>query len=101
MTVKGENQLEWICRILVTFDFLLILSGYLFYIQTRRQLISPPIPKSLTDQILNDSYVVETCLIAAIPFLAGLWFYFFKKKITAIVFLSLTILISKVLPLVL
>jgi hypothetical protein len=95
MTAKGENQLDWACRILITIDLLLIVSGYIFYLQTKQQLISPLIPKSTVYQIVNDSHIFEISLIVAIPYLAGLWFYFYKKRVVAIILFSLALLFSK------
>jgi len=74
-TEKRDMQLEWVCRILITVDVIAVCGGYLSYFQTKNQLVSPLIPKSLVYQIMSDTHVFVASLICAIPFLAGLWFY--------------------------
>ena len=80
--LKREKQLEWACRILITVDVLVILSGYLSYLQIKRQLTSPLIPHTTITQIWYDSNdaIVKASIISAIIFLSGLWLYSFKKK---------------------
>jgi hypothetical protein len=94
-----EKQLEWACRILMTIDVIVIVAGYLSYFQTKQQLISPLIPKSTVYQILSDAgdVIMKISLILAIPFVAGLWFYSFNRKIPAIVLFGLTAFLYKLL----
>jgi hypothetical protein len=94
---KREKLVEWTCRILMTIDFFVIIAGYLSYLQLKRQLNSPLIPKSTLFQILSDTGIMEPSIISAIPFLIGLWFYSFNLKIPAIVLFGLTIVVYKVL----
>lgn len=91
--LRREKQLEWACRILMTADVFVIVSGYLSWFQTKRQLISPLIPTSTTFQIFSDGGDIhfKISMIAALIFLAGLWFYSFKRKITAIILFSAAI----------
>jgi len=96
---KG-NRLEWICRILMTIDVIVIISGYLSYFQTRHQLVSPLIPKSAIYEIMSDSHVMEASVISAILFLGGLWFYFFQKTLVAIAFFAGAILAFKIVALI-
>ena len=98
---KREMQIEWICRILITIDVFVVMVGYLSYFQAKHQLISPLIPTSTLSQILLDSHIMEISCISAIPFLAGLWFYSFKRKVVAIILFSLTIVLSKTLYIIL
>ncbi|MBI5371491.1 MAG: hypothetical protein HZA79_05635 [Sphingobacteriales bacterium] len=81
---KREKQLAWICRVLITLDLLVVTAGYLSFFQAKRQLSSPLIPASIRFQIINDSYIFRASLLAAVFFLAGLWFYSFNKKGIAI-----------------
>ena len=99
---KRENQLEWTCRILMTIDVIVILAGYLSYFQTKQQLISPLIPKSMVYQIMSDSgdVIMKISLISAIPFMTGLWLYSFKRKIAAVVLFGVTAILYKILLLI-
>jgi hypothetical protein len=100
---KREKQMEWACRILMTVDVLIIVAAYISYFQAKQQLISPLIPKSIIYQILFDGneVVMKISLILSIPFLAGLWFYSFKRKILAVVLFGLVVILYKVLPAIL
>ena len=99
---EREKQMEWACRILMTIDVFVIIAGYLSYFQTKNQLTSPLIPRSTVYQIMSDGgdVVMKISLISAIPFLAGLWFYSFKRKVPAIVLFGVTAISYKLLFLV-
>jgi hypothetical protein len=84
---KREKQLDWVCRILITIDLYITVSGYISYFQTKRQLVSPLIPKSTLYDI-SEIYM-KAGLITGIGLMAGLWLYFFKKRIAAIILLCL------------
>ncbi len=86
---KREKRLDWACRILMTFDLLVILAGYLSYFQAERQLVSPLIPKDMAIKIFSDSgdVIMKACIAAGIIFLSGLWLYTFKKKTLALILL--------------
>jgi hypothetical protein len=94
-TSKGGKQLEWACRILMTADIIVIISGYLIWFQTKRQLVSPLIPRSTVYEIFSDSSdsYFKASLVAAAMFITGLWFWSFKKKIAAIIIFSAVILL--------
>jgi hypothetical protein len=94
---KREKQIAWVCRILMTVDVLVIAAGYISFFQAQRQLMSPLIPKSTVYQILDDSYTMKMSLISAGLFIIGLWFYSFNKKIIAIAFFSIIIILSQIL----
>lgn len=95
---KKNTSLDWICRILFSIDVLLLISGYLIFFQTRKQLVSPLIPDSIVAQIITDSRSYESSIAAGVSLLAGLWFYSFNRKKTAVVLFVITILIYKLLP---
>lgn len=98
--VNRDKQYEWTCRILMTIDVIVIIAGYLPYFQTRRQLVSPLIPRSAIYQIMSDSYVMQASIISAILFLGGLWFYFYRRNLVAITFFVLAIVAFKIVFLV-
>ena len=95
-----QKQLDWICRILITANVLAIVSGYISLHLGQQQLISPLIPESTLYHILKDSnnYTMKSSLVLAFTFLTGLWFYTFKKKKSAILFFSATILLFYISP---
>ena len=96
---KKENQLQWICRILITVNVLLIIGGYISFFQTKSQLVSPLIPRSTIYQIFEDtgSIIMKASIISAVIFLAGLWFYSFNKKKVAIILFAASIICFKIL----
>ncbi|HEX7847698.1 MAG TPA: hypothetical protein VF476_17985 [Chitinophagaceae bacterium] len=89
-TDQKENQWDWLFRILVTADLLLIVLGYIAWFQTKRQLISPLIPKNTVAQVWIEGYGYrfEAALAIAACMLCGLWFYSFKKKGIELLFLA-------------
>lgn len=95
---KKDNSWDWVCRILFSIDVLLLISGYLSFIQTRKQLVSPLIPGSIADQIMADSRFYESSISAGIILLAGLWFYSFNRKKAAVVLFGTAILVYQLLP---
>lgn len=82
-----EKTSEWVCRILITLDLYLAVSGYIAFFQTKYQLITPLIPRSTLYEI-SEIYM-KAGLFTGIGLLAGLWFYFFRKRIIAIILLCL------------
>ena len=86
----------------MTIDVFVIIAAYLWYFQTKQQLTSPLIPKSTVYQVMSDGGDVEmtVSLILAVPFVAGLWLYSFKKKVPAIILFGLTAISYKLLFLV-
>ncbi|MBI3138611.1 MAG: hypothetical protein HYZ15_08515 [Sphingobacteriales bacterium] len=80
-----KKQLNWVCRILITLDLVVVSAGYLSFFQAKQQLSSSLIPDSTRLQIISDGYIFHASLLAAVFFLAGLWFYSFHKKRIAIV----------------
>src|SRR3569832_2510578 len=89
-TSKRENQISWACRILITFDMLENLAGYISFFNTKNQLVSPLIPNSTVYQIFADGgdSIMKSSMISAAIFIVGLWFYSFNKKILAIAFFA-------------
>lgn len=93
--LKREKQIEWACRILMTADVVIILSGYLSWFRTKRQLVTPLVPRSTIFEIFNDGgdAYFKISIAAALIFLAGLWFYSFQKKMPAIILFSAVIVL--------
>jgi hypothetical protein len=92
-TNQTENVKEWTCRILLTLVLYLVASGYISYIQTMYQLVSPLIPSDTAFIIVEPT--MKTSLITAAGLLAGLWLYFFRKRTLCIVVLALCILFAE------
>jgi hypothetical protein len=90
-----DNQLDWACRLLMSADMIIIISGYLFWFKAKNQLVTPLIPRSTIYEIFSDvgDIYFKISIIASIIFLAGLWFYSFKRKISAIIFFTATIVL--------
>jgi hypothetical protein len=78
---------EWACRILITLDLYLIAEGYFSFLLTHHQLISPLIPQS----ILYDATTIQMKegVATTVGLAAGIWLYFYKKRIAAIIVLGL------------
>ena len=95
MAGKSSPRLVWICRILMTLDVIIICAGYVSWFQAKQQLVSPLIPRSTIYSILADSgeNSFKISLLAAVVFLAGLWFYSFKKIRAAIVLFTAVVVI--------
>lgn len=93
-TLRTEKQLDGICRVLMAAGMLVILAGYFSWFKTKRQLVSPLIPKSTVDTIYSDGsdIIFKACICAAVFFLCGLWAYTFQRKKIAIGFFLLSIL---------
>ena len=88
--LKREAKLEWACRVLMTANVFIIISGYLAFFQTKNQLVSPLIPRSTVYDIASDTgnILFKISLLAALLFTVGIWLYSFKKKIAAILVFS-------------
>jgi hypothetical protein len=80
---KGETTMEWICRALITIDLCFVIGGYISFFQTKRQLATPLIPHSFLYEVAETP--MKAALITAIGLGAGLWFYFFRRRVIAIV----------------
>ena len=95
----NQKQVDWVCRVLFTLDIIIVVSGYWRYYQTRRQLVSPLIPKSTVYEIMEDFFpdYVTACFWAAALCLAGVWLFSFNKKIMAAIFFGLSIIAFKLL----
>lgn len=86
---------DWICRIFFSLAVISMLRGYISYLQTKQQLVSPLIPSTVTDQIITDSHVFEGSLMAGILLLAGFWFFSFNRKKTAALFFGVAIILQQ------
>ncbi len=79
---KKEKRIDWVCRILITLQLILVIRGYIVFLQAKYQLVSPLIPQSIVSDI---SYPYITASLVAGGFmLITLWLYFLDKKIAAI-----------------
>ena len=83
--------MEWACRILLTFLFFRVLTGYITNWQTEYQLNSPLIPAETLRQIARP-YMLAS-LITAAGFIISLWLYFFQKKLAAVILASLSLIL--------
>jgi len=79
---KKEKRIDWICRILITLQLILVIRGYIVFLQTKYQLVSPLIPQSIVYEI-SYPYLIAS-LIASGFMLITLWLYFLHKRIAAI-----------------
>jgi hypothetical protein len=91
---KKEKTIEITCRILISLQLLLAIRGYIAFLQTKYQLVSPLIPESAIYEI-SYTYVI-TSLIASGCMLFTLWLYFLKKKISVIIIAAISLLLSEV-----
>ena len=80
---------EWMCRIGLTLNTLLLTSNLLSFIQTEQLLISSLIPQSLIVQVLRSSTYAS--LYVAALFIPSLWFYFYRKLTVVIVLQALSV----------
>lgn len=87
---KREKQIEWACRILLSVNVFVIVAGYIAYFQTKYQLLSPLIPRSILYEI-TDAYM-KASLVSGCMFLIGIWLYSFKRRIASIIIFSLSAL---------
>jgi hypothetical protein len=78
---------EWTCRILISLDLYLVAQGYGSFLLARQQLVSPLIPQRLLYDV--SAIGIEGSLVTTIGLAIGLWFYFYKKKIAAIIIFSI------------
>ena len=83
--------MEWACRILLTFLFFRVLTGYITNWQTEYQLNSPLIPDETLRQIARP-YMLAS-LITAAGFIISLWLYFFQKKLATVILASLSLIL--------
>jgi len=92
-TSNKAKRIDWVCRILITLQIILVLRGYIVWLQTKYQLVSPFIPESTLYQI---SYpYIMTSLISSGFMIVSLWLYFIDKKIPSIVIAGVSLLLSE------
>ena len=77
------HKLEWPCRILLVLNCIVALLGYVDFFQAQYQLVSPIIPSSTYFLIIKQQ--MFNSLVTGILFLIALIFYFFQKRIMAII----------------
>ena len=102
LILKNERKTDWLCRVLMTMNVFAICANYVSTLQTKHQLVSPLIPKSLVAQVIYDSYDlhIPASLVCAGLFLTGLWFYSFRKKVSAAVLFLLALACFVIYPLI-
>lgn len=76
-------RLELICRALLITHSVCSLSGYISFIQTDYQLVSPLIPSSTVFQIAKQS--IFASFLPTVLLIPSLLFYFFQKRMIVII----------------
>jgi hypothetical protein len=92
---RKDRYYEWACRILLTVHCWFVLSGYIAYLQTQYQLVSPLIPRE-TIRLIAEPYIY-TSLCMGGTFLVAVWLYFLQKKLACIIVSSLSVFAYKLL----
>jgi hypothetical protein len=87
---RKEKSLEWGCRIILTFHFLTVLSGYINYLETKYQLASPVIPTRLIEQMSTLYWRIS--LVQGVVFMVCLWFYFFRLRMITIIVSTIAVI---------
>ena len=90
---KKDKRIEWICRVMLTLQLLLVIKGYVVFLQTKYQLVSPLIPESIIYDISSPH--ITSSLISSGLMLVSLWLYFVNKKIASIVITGISLLCSE------
>lgn len=91
---KKDKTIEIVSRILISLQLILVIRGYVAFLHTKYQLVSPLIPESIVYDV-SYAYVI-TSLIASGSMLVTLWLYFLKKKIAVIVIAGFSVLFGEV-----
>ena len=80
--MNKEKRIDWICRILITIQLILVITGYISLLQTKYQLESPLIPQSLVYEISYPNLIAS--LITSGFMIMTLWLYFLNKRVLTI-----------------
>ena len=95
MTSSNKDKtIEIVSRTLISLQLILVIRGYIAFLQTKYQLASPLIPQSIIYEI-SYPYII-TSLIASGFMLVTLWLYFLKKKIAVIVIAAISLLLAEI-----
>jgi len=81
-SMNKEKRIDWICRILITIQLILVITGYISLLQTKYQLESPLIPQSLVYEISYPNLIAS--LITSGFMIMALWLYFLNKRVLTI-----------------
>jgi|SRR5688572_3633083 len=81
-SMNKEKRIDWICRILITIQLILVITGYISLLQTKYQLESPLIPQSLVYEISYPNLIAS--LITSGFMIMTLWLYFLNKRVLTI-----------------
>jgi hypothetical protein len=96
-TPRQEKQIDWIFRILITANVALLIAGYIGYLQTKDQLISPLIPRQTVNEIMDDTGLIPASIVSGVFMLSAVWCYTFGKKAAAIIVLILSLIVFEIL----
>jgi hypothetical protein len=80
---SSARKKEWLCRILLTINVILVLNGLVSFIQADYQLISPLIPQS-TVYLITRIDILSSAW-SGLFLIISLWFYFYKKYTVVII----------------
>jgi len=94
-TSKKDKTIEIVSRSLISLQLILVIRGYIAFLQAKYQLVSPLIPQSVVYEV-SYPYII-TSLIASGCMFATLWLYFLKKKIAVIVITAISLLFAEIL----
>lgn len=94
MPDKNQTAIyNWVCRILLIIHFSLCIAGYVDFLGTKDELISPLIPQSTIDLIATPYLYTSICLTAS--FVLAICLYLFRKKVWTIFISSVSIIMYK------
>ena len=89
-TNSKPTGVEWACRTILTVHFLLVLTGYVNFIQTKYQLITPIIPKGTIELITTPYWKIS--LGEGVLFILSLWLYFLRLRIIVLILSSIAVI---------
>ena len=93
MPETRDKRVEWACRVLLTLQLILAIRGYIVFLQTEYQLVSPLIPQS-TIYDISRPYVTASLISGSLMFIS-LWLYFANKKVATIIFAGISLISSQ------
>jgi len=93
MIEKKDKRIEWVCRVLLTLQLIFVIRGYIVFIQTKYQLISPLIPQNVIYDI-SQPYITASLITGGFMIVA-LWLYFLNKKMVSAIVAGISLLSSQ------
>ena len=91
---KHTNNIEWVCRIILTIHLFRIAAGYITILQADYKLTSPLIP-SFTVYEIAKPYILPSFLMIC-SFVLALWFYFYQKKLVSLIISGISLVAFEV-----